>query len=213
MSNYFIYGLGFLSQILFGSRMVIQWIYSERAKRVVSPSLFWETSLVASAMFLLYGLLRKDAVIILGQVLSYFIYIRNLQLSGSWRKMHLSLRWIFMLLPFVILGTMWWTQTISLTGLWNHNDFNHPIFLVGMVGQLLLNFRFFYQLHAAEKAKASVLPLGFWVISASASGMVIIYALFKRDPVLLTAQFFGGFIYVRNIMLHIGAERNGNHAS
>ena len=36
-----IYAIGFLAQAFFSARILIQWILSERAHRVVSPSAYW----------------------------------------------------------------------------------------------------------------------------------------------------------------------------
>ena len=77
MSDWIIYSIGFLAQILFSSRLVIQWITSEKHKRVVTPSLFWVLSLIASFLLFIYGYLRLDFAIMLGQALTYFIYIRE----------------------------------------------------------------------------------------------------------------------------------------
>lgn len=67
--------------MLFGIRIVIQWWIAEKRRESVSPSLFWKFSLAGSAIFLVYGILRTDIVIIVGQIISYVIYIRNLQLK------------------------------------------------------------------------------------------------------------------------------------
>ncbi|HEY5826223.1 MAG TPA: lipid-A-disaccharide synthase N-terminal domain-containing protein, partial [Cyclobacteriaceae bacterium] len=53
----------------------------------------------------------------------------------------------------------------------------------------------------SEKAKESLLPLGFWVISLVASVMVVSYAYIKHDPVLLVSQGLGMMAYSRNIYL------------
>ena len=37
-----IYIVGFLAQLLFSARLLLQWIMSEKAKKVVSPSIFWK---------------------------------------------------------------------------------------------------------------------------------------------------------------------------
>ncbi len=76
-----IYLLGFFAQSLFGARTVVQWVQSERVGRVVSPTWFWIFSLCGSSLFLVYGLLRHDVVILFGQTISFYIYIRNLQLK------------------------------------------------------------------------------------------------------------------------------------
>ncbi len=86
MKDWIVYSIGFLAQLLFSGRLLIQWIVSEKNKRVVTPSLFWKLSLLASFLLFVYGYLRDDFAIMLGQSLTYFIYIRNLQLQGEWQK-------------------------------------------------------------------------------------------------------------------------------
>src|SRR5215472_7125056 len=101
-SAIWIYGLGFAAQALFGLRIVLQWWQTERKGTVVSPSNFWYASLAGSALFMIYGLLRRDPIIVAAQSLSYFIYIRNLQLKGVWASVPSSLRALIWSLPFVI---------------------------------------------------------------------------------------------------------------
>ena len=72
----------------------------------------------------------------------------------------------------------------------------------GAVGQIIFSFRFVYQWIYSEKKKESVLPLGFWVISLGGSLMLIVYAIFRLDPVIFVGQLFGAFVYLRNIRLH-----------
>lgn len=71
---------GIVAQLLFTARMVVQWIASERAGQSVVPMAFWLLSLVGGMMTLLYGIQRREAVIIMGQVLAVFIYVRNVML-------------------------------------------------------------------------------------------------------------------------------------
>ena len=85
MSDWVIYGIGFLAQALFSGRLLVQWILSEKSKRIITPSLFWKLSLLASFLLFVYGYLRDDFAIMLGQSLTYFIYIRNLHLQGEWQ--------------------------------------------------------------------------------------------------------------------------------
>ncbi|CAM3442384.1 lipid-A-disaccharide synthase N-terminal domain-containing protein [Aequorivita lipolytica] len=42
MSNWIVYSIGFLAQILFSGRLIVQWILSEKSKRIITPSIFWE---------------------------------------------------------------------------------------------------------------------------------------------------------------------------
>ena len=83
MQPWIIYSIGFIAQILFSGRLIVQWALSEKAKRVITPSLFWQMSLLASFLLFAYGYLRNDFAIMLGQSLTYFIYIRNCLLYTS----------------------------------------------------------------------------------------------------------------------------------
>lgn len=201
LNEYLIYGLGFFAQALFGSRMIVQWISSERAGKVMSPTIFWQTSLLASFLFMIYGLLRYDVIIVAGQLLSYYIYIRNLQLKESWLTIPVSLRLIFLLSPVVTIVWMGFFNHSMLTQLELQNDFTQPFMLVGAAGQLILNLRFIYQWYYSEKRHISVLPGGFWILSLLGSVLVIGYAVYRQDPVLLLAQSLGLIVYVRNIFL------------
>ncbi len=72
--------IGFAGQGLFAMRFIIQWLTSERHARSVIPLAFWYFSIGGGAVLLLYALWRKDPVIICGQGLGLFIYLRNLYL-------------------------------------------------------------------------------------------------------------------------------------
>jgi lipid-A-disaccharide synthase-like uncharacterized protein len=71
-------GLGFLGQLLFSARFLVQWLASERAGRSVVPELFWWLSLLGGAMLFAYAVLRRDPVFIIGQGSGLAIYLRNL---------------------------------------------------------------------------------------------------------------------------------------
>jgi lipid-A-disaccharide synthase-like uncharacterized protein len=70
--------LGFLGQLTFTGRMLLQWLVSEREKRSVVPVGFWWMSLIGASMLLLYFIWRKDIVGVLGQCAGWTIYSRNL---------------------------------------------------------------------------------------------------------------------------------------
>ncbi len=72
--------LGFVAQGLFSARFLVQWIASERQGRSVVPLTFWLLSLAGGALLLVYAILRKDPVFILGQAAGLFIYTRNVYL-------------------------------------------------------------------------------------------------------------------------------------
>ena len=72
--------VGFGGQALFASRFIIQWLKSEGARKSVIPVAFWYFSIGGGLVLFLYALWRKDPVIICGQGLGLFIYLRNLYL-------------------------------------------------------------------------------------------------------------------------------------
>ena len=102
MSNWIIYTVGFFAQLLFSGRLVLQWVLSEKSKKVLTPSLFWKLSLIASFLLFVYGYLRDDFSIMLGQALTYFIYIRNLQIQGEWQKAPKFLRIFLYIFPALL---------------------------------------------------------------------------------------------------------------
>jgi lipid-A-disaccharide synthase-like uncharacterized protein len=194
--SYWIYALGFLAQSLFGARSFVQWYLSERDGKVVSPTLFWIFSLIGSSLFLLYGWIRQDMVILIGQSISFYIYVRNLQLKKVWQLISPLFQLLILLIPPIFL----FFSFNKLAGIEGNSEFLF-ITIVGVFGQLLLNCRYLYQWYFSEKAKESILPLGFWVISAIASVMVVVYSIYKQEPVLLVAQALGMLVYVRNIFI------------
>ncbi len=198
---YWIWALGFISQGLFAARLIIQWVLSEKEGKVVSPVIYWQLSVVASYLFIIYGILQNDFVIILGQALSYIIAVRNLQLDGSWNNMSRTFRAAAIVLPLLTFGWMF-APSSSFTPAFQLSYLVDPIFMSGATGQMLLNFRFVYQWYYAEKTKTSDLPVGFWIMTAVGSIMVVTYAIDRFDPVLLAAQGLGLVASLRNIQLH-----------
>ena len=201
MKDWIVYGIGFLAQILFSGRLLIQWIVSEKNKRVITPSIFWKLSLLASFLLFLYGYLRDDFAIMLGQTLTYFIYIRNLQLQGEWQK---SPKWfqIFLLIfPVLIVVYAFNNGEYDMQKLLNNESIPYWLLMLGIVSQVLFTFRFIYQWIYSEKTKISQLPVGFWRLSVLGASLILTYAIFRKDPVLLIGHGAGLIIYVRNIFI------------
>ncbi len=69
---------GFIAQVMFMARFLVQWIASERARRSVVPAAFWFFSVAGGALLLVYAIYREDPVFIVGQGLGLFIYLRNI---------------------------------------------------------------------------------------------------------------------------------------
>lgn len=71
--------------------------------------------------------------------------------------------------------------------------------ILGFVGQFFFSMRFVVQWIASEKHKKSVVPLSFWIFSVLGSSLLLIYAIYRKDPVFILGQAPNLLIYFRNI--------------
>ncbi len=78
--------VGFLGQAIFTARFLAQWVASERKRDSVVPVVFWWLSMGGGLTLLAYAISRRDPVIIAGQSMGVFIYIRNLMLLSKGRQ-------------------------------------------------------------------------------------------------------------------------------
>lgn len=202
-----IYSIGFIAQLLFSSRTFYQWLASEKQKQVIAPRFFWQMSLLASILLFVYGYLRQDFAIMLGQSLTYFIYIRNIQLEGQWHKFPKISRWFLWIFPVLIVIFYYNNNRMDIDYLFDLDEIALHLLILGIVGQVLFTFRFVYQWIYSEKKKFSSLPKGFWLISLLGSVLILTYGILRLDPVLILGHCFGIVIYIRNLKILKG-EKN-----
>ena len=72
---------------------------------------------------------------------------------------------------------------------------------IGFLGQGLFASRFIVQWIYSEKKGESHIPVIFWYLSIFGGIGLLIYALFRADPVIILGQSCGLFIYLRNLFL------------
>jgi lipid-A-disaccharide synthase-like uncharacterized protein len=82
--------------------------------------------------------------------------------------------------------------------------------ILGFVAQAAFTMRFVVQWIASERARQSVIPVAFWFFSIGGGLLLLVYALYRRDPVFIAGQAFGLVVYVRNLYFIIS---NGRQAS
>src|SRR5437764_9958809 len=70
--------LGYVAQIMFTMRFLVQWIASERAGKMVMPIAFWFFSIGGGMLLLLYARYIRDPVFTLVEGLGVLVYARNL---------------------------------------------------------------------------------------------------------------------------------------
>jgi lipid-A-disaccharide synthase-like uncharacterized protein len=73
--------LGYVAQVMFTMRFVVQWIASERAGKMVMPIAFWFFSIGGGILLFGYALYIRDPVFILGQGFGVLSPTRNLYSS------------------------------------------------------------------------------------------------------------------------------------
>jgi len=71
--------------------------------------------------------------------------------------------------------------------------------ILGFAAQAMFTARFLVQWIATERARASVIPISFWFFSVAGGFLLLIYALYRRDPVFIAGQAFGLIVYLRNL--------------
>src|SRR5258707_15799022 len=70
---------------------------------------------------------------------------------------------------------------------------------LGFLAQGLFTARFLVQWIASERAGKSVIPIAFWFFSIGGGALLLVYALYRRDPVFIAGQAFGLLVYIRNL--------------
>ena len=76
----------FVGEAIFGGRFVLQWLVSEYKKKSHVPVAFWYMSIVGSIILLVYFVHKASLALIITFALQILIYVRNLCLIRSSRK-------------------------------------------------------------------------------------------------------------------------------
>ena len=201
MTAWWIYAVGFLAQAFFSARILVQWILSERAREVVSPSAYWICSVAGSWLLFFYGWLRDD----------FRHHPRAVRLL-----LHLSLESQcqgFVAFPAASLPGRAVVDSRGRPG--RHRAQCAALFpyvpaerrsavrvvVVRFVRTVDFSLRFVYQWYCSVRLRRSVLPAGFWAMSLLGSGMIVLYGFVRHDPVLILGQSFGFVAYVRNLFI------------
>lgn len=200
-THFWTYAIGFIAQLLFSARLLYQWIVTERAKKVISPPAFWILSILGSFLLFIYGVLRDDFAIILGQYISYYIYLWNLNMQGLWKKISVIVKVVLVATPIAVTIIMLRDLSAFNTVFFQNKDIPLWLLIFGSAGQIIFSLRFIYQFIYSASHKESTLPAGFWIISLIGSFTIIAYAVFRLDPVLLLGQSFGFVAYIRNLVI------------
>lgn len=194
--------IGLLAQLCFAIRQIVQWLASERAKEIQSPVAFWLFSLLGSIFLLVYGLLRLDLAVVLGQIFNFYIHCRNLYFKGVWSRLAKVFQVGILLIPVGILAYLYLYHAETFYTVLDNDSIGSGWLLVGTLGYLLFTLRFVYQWYVSEQKGVSTLPVGFFVMSIVGSIMIVGYGIYRSDVILIFGYFGGLFVYIRNLMIN-----------
>ena len=85
--------------------------------------------------------------------------------------------------------------------IYNYSKIEIFFLCIGFLGQGIFASRFVVQWLSSEKKGESYIPVIFWYLSIFGGIGLLIYAIFRKDPVIILGQSFGIFIYLRNLYL------------
>jgi len=181
--------LGLVGQAIFAARMLLQWIASERAGRSVVPRSFWHLSLFASACVGTYAALTGNVIFLLSVLPGAFIYARMLML-----RRRVGMAALLALAAPIAALAVWATLRKPLSG---------PVLIstLGFGGWLLWMSRFPIQWWISERSGTPTLGTVFWIVSLAGACLLLVYASWHRDWVMLIAFAPGPVFYLRNLVL------------
>ena len=78
---------------------------------------------------------------------------------------------------------------------------------LGLVAQFMFTMRFVVQWIASERAQRSVIPFAFWTFSLGGGSLLLVYAIYRKDPVFIAGQALSTFIYIRNLQFALRERR------
>ncbi len=195
-----LYPLGFIAQIAFGARFIIQWIASEKVQRSVTPKLFWHLSIFANFLLYVHSLIQLHFPMSLAQSQNFVLSMRNLQLLGSQKKRPLFFV-IFSLLFAMAVTVLFFVNSQAASWIATPNSMHIPpgVHLFGIMGIGAFGLRFWVQWWQAEQRNEGNLTESFWWISLVGAIVCTIYFCVIQDWVNFIGPFVSLIPYSRNL--------------
>jgi len=196
--------IGWLGNASYFARFLIQWWFSEKARRSVAPSVFWWLSLGGVLLLGGYTLRESRAVLLAGFCVNGAIYVRNLWLHyGHGKGSRLG--------PIPAAGVgLGLLALLFATGAARPREAlseNLLVLAIGVGGQVFWSTRFILQWWYSERAGRSFFPAAFWWFTLVGAALNLCYTGFLGDPVLI-ASFVPTPLYaIRNLMLERSRAR------
>ena len=171
-----------------------------------SPGIYWVLSSLGAVLLYVYGWLRKDLSIIIGESLGYYVYMWNISILGLYKKVPRIVIFLQAIFPLVILALIIQDLPSFVQTFLKNEYVPMGLLLFGIAGQVTYEIRSIYQLVYSYRRHESVLPLGHWVLAVIGSVMIITYGLIRHDWVLAIGQF-SIFFSIRNLMICLSSHK------
>jgi lipid-A-disaccharide synthase-like uncharacterized protein len=192
---------GLIGNLLFTTRVLLQWIASERRKQTVTPVSFWWLSLSGALVLIVYAFGKLEIPFILGYAVSLVPYFRNLRIAYYPDRPARRSGWIVT----AALGL----ACVPIIVFWQKQAVQDGWFYFGLLGNAVFGSRFFVQWVQSEKRRESVLPLPFWYLSLVGAVILLVYAIIRNDLVFILGFLFNVIPYSRNIYLIRRGRKGG----
>ncbi len=145
--------------------------------------------------------------IILGQSISYYIYIWNLKVKGIWKYIPKLGKLVIYFIPLVAIIFIIEDVNTFIDHFFRNEKVPFSLLAWGSAGQIIFTLRFVYQFYYSYNKHESLLPINFWIISLIGNIIIISYGVFREDPVLIIGQSVGFITYTRNIMISFKSKK------
>ncbi len=185
--------VGWLGNVCFFSRWVVQWLASERAKTSAAPRSFFLLSLAGSVLLFSYTLSRGELILLAGFVTNSLFYWRNLALLKHPGRDSAPR----------VLGALLVLAAILAAGAasgWNQAS-NDLWLICGLVGQTAMGSRFAVQWWLSERRGVSHFPAAFWWVSLCGSLLMLAYASHTGNPIWIVGHATAWLVPIRNLVL------------
>ena len=205
-----LYSFGYLANVAFTARFLLQWFVSERQGKSVVPKMFWQMTIAGNLLLCIHAWMQLQFHVYAISACNGVIAWRNLNLMGEHSK-KISFRSTLWVLCAALMFTLFTFYISSSDGQWfrvpqsfwseqtqNVNLFWH---FLGTIGLILFSSRFWVQWWFAEKQQQSQLNALFWWLSLSGGLLSALYFLYIGDLVNAIGPGFGLVPYARNLML------------
>ena len=215
MNEYYrslLYPLGFLAQFVFGLRFIVQWIATEKAKKMITPKLFWHLSIFGNSFLFIHSLIQLHFPMSIAQALNLIFSWRNLNLMGPEQK-KVRFTFVLFLIGFALFSTITFFAAQTYNSSWISGPDSAPItswvHVFGIVGIFCFALRFWVQWWQAENSKAKYsktkynktnsLTDSFWWISVVGALICTVYFCIMQDWVNFIGPLLSIVPYSRNL--------------